>query len=120
MSPKTEETMPLTNRNQAKSRQAVMAEVLRDLAENSPGQRSIRNNDFDNHPGFTPPTDNWLDNLKSIRARGGEEILAIQVKTKIEDGWVSDVYDKFEVLLVAQDLGGKQVTWRCGTVTEVP
>ena len=112
--------MPLQTRTQAKSRQAVMAEVLTDLTNNSPVQRRIRNNDFDNPPGFSAPTDNWLNTLKSTRTRGGDEILAIRVQTKLDAGWVSDVADRFEVRLVAQDLKGKEVTWPCGTVTEVP
>jgi hypothetical protein len=97
-----------------------MAEVLADFAKNSPGTRAIRNNDFDNPPGFTPPTDNWLNTLKSTRTRGGDEMLAIRVQTKVDDDYVSDVADRFEVRLVAQDLKGKEVTWSCGTVTEVP
>jgi hypothetical protein len=48
-----------------------MAEVLADFAKNSPGTRAIRNNDFDNPPGFTPPTDNWLNTLKTTSTRGG-------------------------------------------------
>ena len=111
--------MPLQTRDQAKSRQAVLAEVLSDLA-NSPADRSIRNNDFDTPPGFNPPTDNWLNGLRATRSRLGDEVLAIKVKTVIEDGWVSDTHDCFKVLLVAQDRNGQEVTWRCGTVTEIP
>jgi hypothetical protein len=112
--------MTLATRAQAQSRQAVMAEVLADFAKNSPGTRAIRNNNFDNPPGFTAPTDNWLDTLKTNRTRGGDEALAIKVKTRIEDDWNSDVYDCFKVLLVSQDKKGKEVTWNCGTVSEVP
>ena len=112
--------MTLVTRAQAQSRQAVMAEVLADFAKNSPGTRAIRNNDFDNPPGFTPPTDNWLNTLKTTSTRGGGEMLAINVKTRIADGWNSDVYDCFKVLLVSQDKQGNEVTWNCGTVSEVP
>jgi hypothetical protein len=47
-------------------------------------------------------------------------MLAINVKTRIEDDWNSDVYDCFKVLLVSQDKQGNEVTWNCGTVSEVP
>jgi hypothetical protein len=63
--------MTLVTRTQAKSPQDVMAEVLADFAKNSPKTRDIRNNDFDNPPGFIPPTDNWLNTLKTTSTRGG-------------------------------------------------
>jgi hypothetical protein len=96
--------MSLQTRAQAKSRQAVLKEVLSDLAS-SPGRRDIRNNDFDNPPGLNSPTDYWLDTLKAAPAAiAGNEVLAIRVKTVIEDDWVSDGYDCFKVLLVPQDM----------------
>ena len=112
--------MPLQTRAQARSRQDVIAEVLKDFAENSPKERSIVNDDFDTPPGFTPPTDNWLNTLRSTRMRGGAEVLAITVKTVIEDDYTSDVADRFKVLLVSQDVNGQDATWQCGTVTEKP
>ncbi|HZO83832.1 MAG TPA: hypothetical protein VFC26_01385 [Verrucomicrobiae bacterium] len=115
---KAEETMPLQTRAQAKSRQDVIAEVLKDFAANSPQQRTIVNNDFDIHPGFIPPTDNWLNTLRSTQMRGGQEVLSITVKTVIEDDYTSDVADRFKVLLVSQDVHGQNTTWQCGTVTE--
>jgi hypothetical protein len=111
--------MMLTTRDQAKSQQAVMAEVLADFAKNSPKTRAIRNNDFD-PPGFTPPPDNWLNDLRSTSTRAQREMLAINVKTRIEDDWNSDLYDRFQVLLVSQDTKSKEVTWKCGTVSEEP
>jgi hypothetical protein len=116
-SPQTEAIVTLATRADAKSKQAVMREVLAHF-ENSPAAREI-GNDFDDPEGFTPPTDNWLNTLRTTRPRSGTETFAINAKTKIEDDWVSDVADRFKVLLVAQDKSGKEVTWRCGTVTEV-
>jgi hypothetical protein len=109
----------LVTRAQAQNRQDVMNEVLNEVA-NSPKTRQLQQNDFDQPEGFKPPTDDWLDTLRSLSARGGGEQLQIRVKLVIEDDWVSDVYDRFKVLLESQDVSGQEVTWRCGTVTEAP